>query len=292
MIARRLTHRYHAWRSQYEIRRSCRAELARLQAVEHPLAPKLARAIGDTVDGRLARADAGLIRRIERLRHALSHSPDTIEHVDYGAGPWDAPRDRTEARGGVPVTLAVKGLALNTSKSRPWTDLIYNLVRNLRPNKCVEMGTCIGLSAAYQCAALAMNGKGVLVTLEGGAALARLARANLSSLGFSNFEIVVGPFQTTLKPTLDRERPVDFMFNDGHHDGEAMLAYFDATLPYLNESSVILVDDIALYESMRDAWKALIEHRAVDLAIDFGSLGLVCVNQDAMSRSCFSMRLR
>lgn len=286
-----LKRRYCAWRSRQDARRHRKSELARLRRLEHALAHRLASAIADTAERKLAREDETQIERIERLRESLARSTGTLEHIDYGAGQPDAPRDRAEARKGVPVTLEVSRLATRTSKSRPWSDLIYNLVRKLEPDKCLEMGTCVGLSAAYQCAAMTMSGKGLLVTLEGGPALAELARANLSSLGFTNFEIVVGPFEVTLEQTLQKERPIDFIFNDGHHDGDAMLAYFEETLPYLSEGSVMLFDDIAVYASMRDGWRQLTEHPAVDLSIDFGPMGLVCVNRRATQRSAFTMPL-
>jgi len=221
----------------------------------------------------------------------MGRASDTLEQVGYGAGQREQPRVRAEARRGGPVALDVSRLATRTSKSRPWSDLIYQLVRNLRPAKCLEMGTCVGLSAAYQCAAMDRSGTGRLVTLEGGPGLAALARANLESLGFTNFEIVVGPFEETLEPTLQQQQPVDFIFNDGHHDGDALFAYFEETLPYLADGSVTLFDDIEVYESMRDGWRRLAAHPAVDLSIDFGPMGLVCVDRQASRRTAYAMPL-
>lgn len=286
-----LKHIYWAWHSRRETRRQCHEGLARLRQVEHSVASSLVNAIGNTADRKLAREDKDQIERIERLRDKIATSTATIDHIDYGAGEPNAPRDLAEARKGVPINLAVSRLATHTSKSRPWSDLIYNLVRNLQPDKCLELGTCIGFSAAYQCAAMSRNGKGVLVTLEGGPALAKMAHSNLSLLGFSNFDIVIGPFEETLEQTLQKEQPIDFMFNDGHHDGDAMLAYFGKILPYISDGSVMLFDDIALYESMRRGWKSLTEHPMVDLAIDFGSMGLVCVNKKATRRLTLTIPL-
>lgn len=136
--------------------------------------------------------------------------------------------------------------------------------------------------------------QGVLVTLEGGPDMAEMARSNLLSLGYSNFNVVIGPFEDTLEQTLQKEQPIDFIFNDGHHDGDAMLAYFDEILPYFSNGSVMLFDDIANYESMRRGWKTLTEHPMVDLSIDFRSMGLVCVNKKAdatVERSTFTIPL-
>ena len=62
----------------------------------------------------------------------------------------------------------------------------------------LEMGTCVGISAAYQAAALNDNGAGRLVTLEGYAELAAEAQELWSNLGLSNVEVIVGRFAQTL----------------------------------------------------------------------------------------------
>src|SRR5690606_1008609 len=122
------------------------------------------------------------------------------------------------------------------------------LIRNLKPEKALELGTCIGMSAAYQCAAMAENGSGRLITLEGGENYAKLARSHLELAGLHNFEIVLGRFQDTLDDVLAREQPFQFMYNDGHHDGDAVLAYFEQTLPYCSVGGVMLFDDISTYD--------------------------------------------
>lgn len=286
-----LPRRYRGWQRRRALRRARIVELDRLRACEHPLAPILASAIGGSADRVLTHEDGAAIEPIERLRDDLAACEDTIEHLDFGAGDAQAPRNRHVARHGVRVTTAIGRLAVGTSKARPWSDLIFNLVRGLRPERCLEMGTCLGLSAAYQCAALARNGSGRLVTLEGGPAYADRARRNLTALGFDNYDIVVGPFEETLAPTLERERPVEFLFNDGHHDGEALVDYFEGALPHLADGSVVLFDDIALYESMRGAWRRLVGHPAVDLSIDLGAMGLVCVNHRTLRKTSFIVPL-
>ena len=96
---------------------------------------------------------------IERLRAALAASTEEITGIDYGAGNPSEPRSREVARKGVCTTFAVgRDLTLGSSAAAPWTHLIFNLVRLLKPNRCLELGTCIGISAAYQCAGLELNG--------------------------------------------------------------------------------------------------------------------------------------
>ena len=70
--------------------------------------------------------------------------------------------------------------------------LLYHLIRQFRPTRCLELGTSLGLSTAYIAAALTMaGGTGRLVTLEGGAALTRQAEAHLEPAGHPEQQEVV-----------------------------------------------------------------------------------------------------
>jgi predicted O-methyltransferase YrrM len=51
---------------------------------------------------------------------------------------------------------------------------LFKLVRTLQPATIVELGTCIGISAAYQAAAQQINHRGRIVTLEGSSTRAAL----------------------------------------------------------------------------------------------------------------------
>ena len=107
------------------------------------------------------------------------------------------------------------------------------------------MGAAVGISAAYQAAALALNGRGTFTTLEGAEPLADIARDNLRRLGLGMVQVVVGRFEDTLDAVLERRRPVDYVFVDGRHDRQATLAYFEQTSPFLAETAFLIFDDIA-----------------------------------------------
>ena len=46
----------------------------------------------------------------------------------------------------------------------------------------MELGTCIGISAAYQAAAIKLNEKGKLITLEGSVERTKIANENFMNL--------------------------------------------------------------------------------------------------------------
>jgi predicted O-methyltransferase YrrM len=155
---------------------------------------------------------------------------------------------------GVATTRVIGEVCKVASKPPVWAEVLFRLVRARRPANCVEMGTCMGISASYIASALKLNGQGRLVTLEGAAAFAEVARANLSSLGLENATVHVGRFADTLPPTLRDLQPVEFLFVDGHHDRDATLDYFAQARPHLAGTSTVVFDDIEWSEGMREAW--------------------------------------
>ena len=174
--------------------------------------------------------------------------------------------------------LAEQMGTINTaSPGREWRLLLFHLIRGLRPAMCVEMGTALGMSAAFQAAALALNGRGRLVTAEGAPTFADAARQHLDALGLSAVKLVVGRFQDTLDGILREHRPVDYAFVDGHHDGDATVAYFKQFLPHLSDGALLVFDDILYYPSMQRAWRMMAAHPHVRVAVDLGRFGLCVV---------------
>lgn len=69
-------------------------------------------------------------------------------------------------------------------------ELLYGLVRILKPLRCLETGTNIGVSASYTCLALRDNGVGTLTTIEHSPYVADIARRKLQGMGFTNFDVI------------------------------------------------------------------------------------------------------
>jgi predicted O-methyltransferase YrrM len=214
---------------------------------------------------------------IERRRRSLLCSFGGLGNApDYGAGSG-APRLREGTRSGARQQNMPIARAALSSKSAFWARLLYALVRERRPAACLELGTNLGISAAYQALALEMNGSGSLVTLEGSEARARLARRNLELLGLRRVEMVVGRFDETLAGVLDRMGPVGFAFVDGHHEEEATQHYFAAIAPHLERGALVAFDDITWSDGMRRAWQRLRAAPQVGAAADLRLLGVCAI---------------
>lgn len=258
------------------------ARSALIQLASHP-DPKLKSigiALQETLDDKLSADEENAIARIEQRRSALLRSDASISVIDYGAGPSSSNRTRAEMEQGVTVTVSITDTA-TASKSRFWATILFKIVRKLEPQSCLELGTCVGISASYQAAALKLNGKGTLVTLEGAPEVAKLAEETFATLQIENATIITGPFHKTLAGAMQASKPLDYFFNDGHHDHDAVIRYFNESIPYLTENAVIIFDDISWSKGMRKAWEAIENDARVWASIDLDSIGIALLRKVA-----------
>lgn len=208
--------------------------------------------------------EAEWVRRIEAHRGALEASSEEIQV----ALPYPGAKDRRSTVGEI---------CRRRSKGRLWGLFLHKLVRELGPMSVLEMGTCLGVSTAYQASALERNRRGRMVSLEGAQALASTAAAGLCGLGLTRVRIRSGLFQDTLEPTLHEMQRPDFVFIDGHHDEHATLAYFERILPFLAPRAMLVFDDIAWSEGMVRAWRALEADPRVAVTLDLATVGVCLV---------------
>ncbi len=127
------------------------------------------------------------IDKIERKRSGLLASDETIQ-VDHFL--------TNDIQTGMTDESKVEHVrdACAASVSPSYGRLLHKLVRDTAPLKCLELGTCLGLSAAFISSALSLNGKGQLVTLEGSSSRSAFAEHMLHDLNLTDIEFVTGPF--------------------------------------------------------------------------------------------------
>lgn len=269
-----------------------KAKHALVQLASHR-SPKL-RAIGEALQESIANTLSGgeqeRIALIEQRRSFLRNSKNKLSIIDYGAGKPDSQRTKEQMEKGVRSTALVADLC---KASRPpfWATVLFKLIRKLGPLSCVELGSCVGISASYQATALSINGKGKLVTLEGSPEIANIANETLGSLHLHTTAVVTGPFHETLKGVLESLKPVDFFFNDGHHDHDAVMRYYHESLPYLSDEAVIVFDDISWSPGMRRAWSEIEEDRRVAASIDLREIGIAVIGNNPAVKEKFRIPL-
>ena len=225
--------------------------------------------------GRATPEEEQWTERIEGLRSELEASGEELEFQDFGAGSATSQPSAEEAARGVTVRRTVGDICRHASKRQPWAGVLFHVIRETRPPACLELGTAVGISAAYQAAALELNGAGRLLSLEGGESLARKADENLTRLGLGHrVELRPGRFADTLPAALEERGPFDYVFVDGHHDESATVDYFRQIAPSVPSGGVMLFDDVDWSEGMSRAWEAIHGDERVAGSAAVGPLGL------------------
>ena len=153
-------------------------------------------------------------------------------------------------------------------------------VRELQPRTCLELGTGFGISAAYQAAALELNGAGRLTTLEGSAEWGERARRSLAELGLASVDLTAGPIAETLPGEAERLAPLDYVYIDAEHQGQATLDHFATLEPHLADGAVVVFDDVNWAE-MREAHAEIAGRPRVAASLAIGRLGFTFVDAAA-----------
>lgn len=248
--------------------------LAELTKSSHPVARLIGQAVGEAASDTLSDAERVHVEAIEARRRALEGSEQEIRYRDFGAATRDGSQTPRQMYEGVAKARTVGDLCQRTSKPYRSGLLLMKLVAALKPVNAIELGTCLGISASYQAAAMALNGQGRLVTLEGAEPVAAVARETVAALGQERVEIRVGRFQDVLDGVLEAHKPFDYAFIDGHHDGPATVEYFEKMIPVLTGEACLIFDDIRWSDSMLRAWDGIRRHPGVEVAVDLVDIGL------------------
>lgn len=231
----------------------------------------IARALVTTAFGRHSSEERAWVRRIEGRRRELDRDKATAQ-------PWipehaRATRDKEEAI----LPVAIQTLAPWVSLPRVWCLFLMRLIRELEPRSCLELGTGLGVSAAYQAAALELNGMGSLVSLEAASEYVEVARRGVASLGLQQrVDVRLGPIGETLVGALKDGAPIDYAFVDAEHTEEATLTAFDSILPGLSDGAVVVFDDIN-WPGVSNAWSVISSHPRVGIAVGCRRVGVIVI---------------
>ena len=231
----------------------------------------LARALAGAALGRFPAEERAWLNRIVAHRELLPAQvmASSIDTRGLPGGRW-----RAEAE------AATRWMSLPPVLGR----LLMRIVRELAPGSCLELGTGFGLSAAYQAAALDLNDRGRLITLDVAGMIA-IARPSLSSIGLAErVETVPGQIEETLAATVRRAAPIEYALLDADHTERGTLDGLDSIAPSLAPGAVVVLDDIAWTDEMRRAWRAARARPWVGSAIALRRLGILIAARDGERR--------
>jgi len=138
-------------------------ELTWLQRQQNDALKRLANAISAVRNSTLLPDESIWVDKIEKIRKQLNSCSEKIPVVDYGAGSgatWFFRSYRSD-QAHLPSTRYQRRQVSQVSRKAstpPGKSLLYfKIIREMKPAVCLELGTGLGISAAYQAAALKLN---------------------------------------------------------------------------------------------------------------------------------------
>ena len=214
---------------------------------------------------------------VEARRKRMLRDRRLLDVEDFGAGSVKGHQKQRR----------IDAIAKSALKPPKLAQLLFRIVRYYQPAFMIELGTSLGITAAY----LALgNPSGKLVTCEGAGSVAAIAKENFYSLQASNIEMATGNFDHNLPLVLNKLGSIDFAFVDGNHRAAPTLHYFEQLLQKANRPAILVFDDIHWSAEMESAWLQIKRHPAIMLSIDLFFLGLVFLNTDFKVKQDFVIR--
>ena len=205
-----------------------------------------------------------LFDRLQQERQILLTDKHLLEIEDHGAG------SRTS---GFQRNRSVSSIARQAVISPAQGAMLFRLVRWGGYHRILELGTSLGLSAAYMAGA---GSKVTVDTIEGSPAIAKEALSLWQKTGISNISLHTGTFDEQLPELLNKPSIVfDLVYIDGNHRMEPTLRYVDMITPYLSEKSVVVLDDIHWSKEMHQAWQILQSNQSFCYSVDLFYKGLL-----------------
>jgi predicted O-methyltransferase YrrM len=242
---------------------------------DDPTARRIISAIHRANQGKFTADEQKAFAAIEARRYALLADQSPMNTLDFGAGEVQSLLTKEQQEAGFEFHYTVSQIA-SASKPEAWARLLYEIVNEFRPSHVIEMGSCVGISGSYMAQGLKLSG-GHLTTIEGSPTVSKLAGDTFKTLGYDNVTLVNGRFSDVLIQRIS-ERTAEIVFVDGHHDGDATIAYFDQMLPFLKAGSIVIFDDISWSDSMKSGWQSVSRHARVSAYVDMASVGIVVLN--------------
>jgi predicted O-methyltransferase YrrM len=185
-------------------------------------------------------------------------SNNTKIHIqDFGVG---SRKMRTER--------SINQIYKNSSSKGKYGKLLYQLNQYFQFKNVLEFGTSLGLGTLNLHLG---NPTSKITSLEACPETHRFTSRQLNQ--FPKIQLINQTFEHFLNES--QNQIFDFVFIDGHHDGDALLHYLEKLKPLTHSETIFLLDDIRWSQSMFDAWNKIKEDINYNLTIDLFRMGLV-----------------
>ena len=162
--------------------------------------------------------------------------------------------------------------------------ILFNAVRFMRSERCLELGTAYGMSALFILAALKSYARtGLLTTVDGWEMMFSLSSTMLRERYGEMVSCHYGSTSSVLSQLVPSLGGIEFMFHDAGHSREDYINDFNQIVGSLAPGAVVLFDDIRWeFPSIADnprcyeGWSAVVSHARVRRAVEIDTtLGLL-----------------
>jgi predicted O-methyltransferase YrrM len=149
--------------------------------------------------------------------------------------------------------------------------LLINTLQYLNIDSILEIGTFIG----DRTAALASTKENLkITTLEENEQISTIISKLFKKYHFKNIQIVTGSYDKTLPQALNNNNN-DFIYFKGKNIDETTLKYFEFSLTYIHNDSVILFENIHSDKKSEKIWNHIKNNKKVTVTIDTFLWGFV-----------------
>jgi predicted O-methyltransferase YrrM len=199
---------------------------------------------------------------LSRFRESVINHPQILQIEDHGAGSKVMSDDERHS---------FQILKHNCSTEKR-TQLLYRICKYFKSQRVLELGTSLGIGTSAMATAATQ-----VTSVEASPEVARYAQQRLTEFELNNVDLVTGTFENYLagNAAIKPSGNYDLIFMDGHHDGTATIQYFEQLLPFTNENSMVIIDDIYWSTGMTTAWDQLCKHPMVTASVDTYQWGIL-----------------
>ena len=202
---------------------------------------------------------------INEYRQNLLNNNTVLNVEDYGAGSTKLKSNNRT----VSEMARVAGAPVKES------ELLFKIVKHLRPDNILELGTSLGLSTftfkkAYS--------KSNITTIEGSSSIYKFNEGN-----FYKNNLVVNTINDKFDDYLEnieKDKTLDLVFIDGNHTYDATLKYYHILKKHITNKTIFIFDDIHWSKGMYNAWKEICSDNLVTASLDMFHFGIVFFNEN------------
>jgi len=215
-------------------------------------------------------------KELSSFYRQLMKNRQTIQVVDLGAG--SKKMSKPDRR--------ICDIAANSATKKKYRELLFRMVKHFKPGTILELGTSLGIGTLNLALA---NPESEVHTIEGCPNTAEIAAKHFKQFYATNIRQHIGNFDDMLTPVISEMQNLNFVFFDGNHQKDATLRYFHACLPYVNNNTIFVFDDINWSRDMKEAWETITKHEEIRLTIDIFQFGIVFFKKE-LSKQNFRIR--